>query len=62
MIQSSIVVEDSVEAELAHLYEEISLLDQLIRQLEHFARLIGQMPAEGRRTRPRRAYAARAGA
>jgi hypothetical protein len=62
MVQSSIIVEDSVEAELAYLYQEILLLDQLIRQLEHFARLSGQMPAAGRRTRPRKAHAARAGA
>lgn len=61
MVQSSIVVDDSLEAELAHLYEEMSLLNQLIRQLEHFARLSGQMPSAARRRRPRKANSARAG-
>jgi hypothetical protein len=62
MIQRSIVPEDSVEAELAYLYEKISLLDQLIRQLERFARLTGQLSSVSRRRRARKAQNASAGA
>jgi hypothetical protein len=62
MIQSSIAPEDSVEAELAYLYEKVLLLDQLIRQLERFARLTGQLSAVRRKRRARKAQNASAGA
>jgi len=53
-------VEQSVEAELAYLYEEKLLLDQIIRQLERFARLSGQLLSSSSKDRNGKARSARA--
>ena len=53
-------VEQSVEAELAYLYEEKLLLDQIIRQLERFARLSGQLSSSSSKDRNRKTRSARA--
>jgi hypothetical protein len=53
-------VEQSVEAELAYLYEEKLLLDQIIRQLERFARLSGQLSSSSSKNRKRKARSTQA--
>ena len=50
--------EQSVEAELAYLYQEKLLLDQIIRQLERFARLSGQLSTSSSKDRKRKARSA----